>query len=94
MPGYVARALAEFHHQTPRRKYDSPYDMAPRKYGAASQEVDEPRASQPVSKADQKFIQNITGKFMYLRRSVDTALLTSLSAIAVRQALYAEETME
>ena len=47
MPGYVARALAEFHHQTPRRKEDSPYDMAPRKYGAASQEVDDPRASPP-----------------------------------------------
>jgi len=94
MPGYVARALAEFHHQTPRRKEDSPYDMAPRKYGAASQEVDEPRASPPVGKADQKFIQKVTGKFLYLGRSVDTTLLTPLSAIAARQASPTEETME
>ena len=94
MPGYVARALTEFHHQTPRRKEDSSYDMAPRKYGAASQEVDEPKASLPVSKADQKFIQKVRGKCLYLGCSVDTTLLTSLSAIAARQASPTKETME
>jgi hypothetical protein len=56
--------------------------------------VDEPRASPPVSKADQKFIQKVTGKFLYLGRSVDTTLLTPLSAIAAKQASPTEETME
>ena len=94
MPGYVARALAEFHHQTPRRKEDSLYNMAPWKYGAASQEVDEPRASPPVGRDDKQFVQKVTRKFMYLGCSVDTTLLTPLSAIAARQASPTEETME
>ena len=91
MPGYVARVLAEFQHKTPQKREDAPYAMAPRKGGSASQEVDEPITSPPVSKADQKFIQKVTGKCLYLGRSVDTTLLTPRLAIASRQASPTKE---
>jgi hypothetical protein len=57
MTGYVAGALAEFQHKAPRKRQDSPYNMAPRKHGAALQEADESVAPPPISKADQKFIK-------------------------------------
>ena len=60
MPGYVARALVGYWHKTPRKRKDAPYDMAPRKYGAASQEVNEVITSPPISKAGQKFIEKVT----------------------------------
>jgi len=60
--------------------------MAQRKYGAASQEVNEPTVSPLVNKANQKLTQKVTGKMLYIVRSVDTPLLKLLSAIVSTQA--------
>ena len=62
LPGHVVRALSEFHHKAPRKRQDDPYDMSQKKHGVASQEVDEPVASSPVRKANQKFTQKIPRK--------------------------------
>ena len=94
MPGYVARALSDFQHKAPRKRQDTPYGVAPRKYGAALQYVDEPVASLPVGKADQKFIQKVTGQCLYIGCSVDNILLTMLSTIASKRASPTEDTME
>ena len=82
MPGCVARALSEFQHKTQRKEKDVPYDTAPRKYGAASQEVDAPITSSPISKINHQFIQKVTENVMYIEHSVDTMLLIPLSAMA------------
>ena len=47
-----------------------------------------------LSKAEQKFIQKVTGKFLYLGRAIDSTLLTPLSAIAPQQAAPTHRTMQ
>ena len=64
------------------------------KYGKEAQLVQEPKPSPPLGKEGQKLIQQVTGKFLYLGRGVDSTLLTPLSAIAVQQAKPTERTMK
>ena len=47
-----------------------------------------------LSKAEQKFVQKVTGKFLYLGRAIDSTLLTPLSAIASQQAARTKHTMQ
>ena len=50
--------------------------------------------SAPLEKQDAKFIQAVTGTFLYYARAADPTLLTSLSAIAAMQSKPTEKTME
>ena len=94
MPGYVEKALREFQHEYPKRKQYSPFQCAQKKYGKEAQMmVDEPE-SPPLSKVEQKFIQKVTGKLLYLGRAIDSTLLTPLSAIASQQAAPTQRTMQ
>ena len=47
-----------------------------------AQVMDKPEEFREVDAAEKKFIQQATGKFLYLGRAIDGTLLTSLSAIA------------
>ena len=94
MPGYVEKALREFLHEHPRRKQYSPFPCAQKKYGKAAQMMEEAPESPLLGKAEQKFIQKVTGKFLYLGRAVDSTLLTPLSAIASQQAAPTQRTMQ
>jgi hypothetical protein len=56
-------------------------------------------AKQPIKapqldKAGKKFIQEVTGVFLFLARAVDSTMLTPLSALASKQASPTELTME
>ena len=93
MPGYVEKALKEFQHEQPSRQQNSPYVAAPKRYGAKAQLVDDPEDSKEVTAAEKKFIQQVTGKFLYLGRAVDGTLLTPLSAIASKQSSPTEDTL-
>ena len=94
MPGYVEKALKEFHHQLPRKRQDSPYTCTPKKYGAGAQVMDIPEEYEDLSAAGKKFIQQVTGKFLYLGRAIDGTLLTPLSAIASQQGSPTKDTMD
>ena len=82
MLGYVKKALKEFHHVQPSKHKDSPYKCTPKKYGAKAQVMDEPEEFKELDATGKKFIQRVTGKFLYLGRAIDGTLLTPLSAIA------------
>ena len=56
--------------------------------------VEEVAESPPLSKAEQTFVQKVTGKFLYLGRAIDSTLLTPLSAIASQQAAPTKRTMQ
>ena len=82
MPGYVEKTLREFQHEQPQKRQDSPYIVAPKRYGAKAQDMDKPEEFREVDAAEKKSIQQVTGKFLYLGQAIDGTLLTSLSAIA------------
>ena len=94
MPGYVHKALKEFQHETPKRKPNSPYPCAQKKYGKEAQLVDKVLQLQTLSKSEQKFTHKVTGKFLYSERDVGSTLQTPLSAIASQQAAPTTQTMQ
>ena len=94
MPGYVGKARQEFGHKMPTRRQDSPYPHTPPNYGAKQQFSQAPDESPLLDADGKKFIQQVSGKFLYLGRAVDSTLLTPLSAIASKQAAPTEYTME
>ena len=50
--------------------------------------------SEILSQADRKFIQEVTGTFLYYARAVDATMLTALGSIAPQQANPNERTMQ
>lgn len=70
MPGYVAEALERFHHETPKKPQHQPHPHVKPAYGQKIQyeHVDE---SEPLSKEEKKFVQQVTGTFLYYARAVD-----------------------
>ena len=62
------------------------FPCAQKKYGKEAQMIEDGPESPPFNKVEQKFIQKVTGKFLYLGRAIDSTLLTPLSAIASQQA--------
>ncbi len=94
MPGYVQRALTRFAHPKPTKIQNQPHPHIPPKYGATVQHATEEDNTPQVSAEKKKFIQQVTGTFMYLARAVDPTILTTLSTIASQQAAPTEQTME
>ena len=93
MPGYVKKILKEFQHEQPQKRQDSPYIVAPKRYGTKSQVMDKPEEFREVDAAEKKFTQQVTGKFIYLGQAIDGTLLTSLSVIASKQSSPNEDTL-
>ena len=54
----------------------------------------EPDDSVPLDKLGKKFIQEVTGVFLFLARAVDSTMLTPLSALASEQAAPTEKMMQ
>ncbi len=63
-------------------------------YGAKIQLANPLDTSPPLDKAGKKFIQEVTGVFLYLARAVDSTMLTTLSSLASKQAAPTERTMQ
>ena len=93
MPGYVAKALNQFQHEKPKRRQDSPYPWTPPKYGAKVQYAEGEDESPPLGKEEKRFVQQVTGTFLFYGRAVDPTLLTSLNEIASQQSSPTTETM-
>jgi hypothetical protein len=63
-------------------------------YGAKVQHANPINDSAPLDKAGEKFIQVVTGVFLFLARAVNLTMLTPLSALASKQATPTEQTMQ
>jgi hypothetical protein len=94
MPGYVAKALKRFHHQKPTKLQHQPYPHAPVKYREKVQYAAPVDNSPELDKAGKKFIQEVTGTFLFYARAVDATMLTALSSLAAEQANPTKRTME
>ena len=94
MPGYVSKALQQFNHKTPSKKQDSPYPWIPPKYGEKVQYAKGEDETPILDDKKKRFIQQVTGKFLFYGRAVDSTMLTALSAIASQQSKPTEETMK
>jgi len=93
IPGYVQRALTRFQHEAPQRPQHSPHPHTPPNYGQKVQYAKEVDTSQKLDKKDKKFIQEVTGVFLFYARAVDNTMLVALSAIASEQAEPTVNTM-
>ena len=78
----------------PTRCQDSPYPHTPPNYSPKQQFSQAPDESPLLNKDGKKFIQQVSGKFLYLGRAVNSTLLMPLSVIASKQAAPKEYTME
>ena len=81
MDDYVKEALAQFEHEVPKQFYKAPSKVDPIKYGAKIQYA-KPVDSTPITEAELKFIQKVTGKFIFYARAVDPTMLHALNCIA------------
>ena len=94
MPGYNAKALTRFHHEKPTTRQDSPHLHTPPNYGAKVQYAKGADESAPLDKDGQRFIQQLTGTFLFPARAVDSPLLVSLSSIASQQSKPTQQTLK
>jgi hypothetical protein len=94
MPKYIENALKRFQHPPPIVKQNQPHPHVHKTYGAKVQYAKEPDDSVPLDKLGKKFIQEVTGVFLFLARAVDSTMLTPLSALASEQAAPTEKTMQ
>ena len=94
MLDYVTDALKRFHHTRPRKYQDQPHAHLKTIYGAKKQYAPDDDDSPLLSKADKKFVQEVTGTFLYYVRAVDITMFTALGSIATKQANPTERTMQ
>ena len=90
---YVADSLKQFHHQQPPKPQDQPYLHIKPIYGAKVQYVADADTSPSLNKSDKKFIQEVSGTFLYYARAVDATMLAALISIATQQANPTKHTM-
>ena len=94
MPGYVGKALERFQHPKPTKPQHQPHPHIPPNYGATTQYATNEDPTPLVGTEQKKFIQQVSGTFMYLARAVDPTILTALTAIASQQSAPTERTLE
>ena len=94
MPGYVKKALKRFQHQLPTKPQNQPQPHIPPKYGAKVQYAEPEDTTPKLNKDEKKFIQEVTGTFLFYARAIDSTMLTALSALASEQANPTEATMK
>jgi hypothetical protein len=95
MPTYLEKALKRFQHPPPTIVLqDQPHQHVKKLYGAKTQLTNPLNTSPPLDKAGKKFIQEVTGVFLYLVQAVDSTMLTALSSLASEQAAPTERMMQ
>jgi hypothetical protein len=82
MPSYIEKALKCFQHPPPIVPQDQLHQHIKKTYGAKVQPANPLDTSPHLNKAGKKFIQEVTGVFLYLVQAVDLTMLTTLSSLA------------
>jgi hypothetical protein len=86
MPGYSAKAMIRFKHETPTKIQNSPQRHIEIKYGAKQQyDNDEEMLSPPLNEEETKYVQAVAGTLLYYARAVDSTILPALSPHATKQ---------
>ncbi len=93
MPGYVKKALKQFHHEMTYQQH-SPYPCAPIKYGATKQYATLELTAPSLNAQGKHFIQQLCGKFLYLGRAIDSTLLCPISTLAAQSSNPTEDKMQ
>ena len=78
----------------PMKPQNQPHPSVKKTYGAKAQYANPPDKVPALDKVGKRFIQEVTGVFLFLARAVDGTMLTPLSALASEQANPTELTME
>ncbi len=73
---------------------DQPHPHVKKQYGAKVQHAKPHDNTPPLNKAGRKFIQEVTGVFLYLAQAVDLTMLTPLSTLASKQTAPTENMMQ
>ena len=73
---------------------DQPHEHVAPVYGATIHYAKNMDTSTKLGPEDTKFIQQVTGTFLYYARAVDATMLVALSAIASDQSGPTAKTME
>jgi hypothetical protein len=94
MPKYIENGLKRFQHPPPIVKQNQLHPHVHKTYRAKMQYAKELDDSVPLDKMGKKFIQEVTGVFLFLARAVDSTMLTPLSALASEQAAPTEKMMQ
>jgi hypothetical protein len=81
MPNYVAKALKRFNHPPPSSPQHSPHPWNAPQYGSGPQLI-QPSNHQPLTPAQLKYCQEITGTFLYYARAVDNTMMMPIGSIA------------
>eukprot|EP00536_Pseudo-nitzschia_multiseries_P010808 jgi/Psemu1/117305/gw1.343.9.1 len=81
MEAYVEQALKEFEHVRPSRTYAGPSRADVPAYGAKIQYT-KIEDTTNLSDEEIKFIQQVTGKFLFYARAIDSTMLHALNDIA------------
>ncbi len=94
MPSYIEKALKRFQHPPPIVPQDQLHQHVKNLYGKKIQLANPLDTSPPLNKAGKKFIQEVTGVFLYLARAVNLTMLTALRSLPSKQATPTEMTMQ
>jgi hypothetical protein len=95
MPDYVTNALKHFlQPPPPPLRQDQPHPHIAKTYGAKVQHANPLDDSPHLDKVGKKFIQEVTGVFLFLARAVNSTMLTPLSTLASKQVTPTEQTMQ
>ena len=94
MPKYATKALERLQHPTPPKPQNAPHQYTPPQYGAKAQYTKVPNTSPLLDKKGKKYIQAVTGTFLYYGRAVNPTILVAINALATEQSKPTEATME
>jgi hypothetical protein len=94
MPGYVQKALVRFNHKPPLKPQHQPHPHLPIDYGAKKQTSAPEDKSPLLDKTKKRYVQEVTGVFLFYARAVDSTMLVALSAIAAEQSAPTENTLK
>ena len=81
MPGYAKKALKQFQHIKSEKEQHFPFPCARIHYGAKKQYVTQASTAPTLDKEGKNYIQQVCGKFLFLRQAVDSTLFFPVSTI-------------
>jgi hypothetical protein len=86
MLDYIPKSLTSFRHCKPRTPQHQPYPHVKPNYGVKAQFTESGNTLPALPKEGKKFIQEVTGTFLYYAGCVDSTMLGALRSLATQQA--------